>query len=277
MSANCSVFIQTLNEEENLPRCLACFAWSDDIVVLDSISQDRTEQIARAAGARFFQREYRGRAENQNWAVENIRFKHPWVYYSDADEVMPAALAREIQDLTARPDNPHAAYRLRRRDHFMGKWIKHSSQYPLWFVRLFRPEKIRWTRKANPVAQVDGSVGDLTNDYLHYPFSKGLSDWLWRHNRYSTYEAEENLRSLNEGDLRWRQIFSPDQAQRRRALKTLSFRLPARPLLKFLYMYFLRLGLLDGRPGFHYCLLQAMYEYQIALKLRELRRKETSC
>jgi glycosyltransferase involved in cell wall biosynthesis len=266
-----SIFIQTLNEENNLARCLDSFAWSDDIVVLDSFSTDATEQIARAYGARWVQHEYKGRAEHQNWAMEHISFKYPWVYYSDADEVMPVALAEEIASITADGKRLEVAYRVRRRDHFMGRWIRYSSQYPIWFVRLFRPDKIRWRRKANPIPEIQGPIGTLQNDYIHYPFSKGIADWLTRHNRYSSYEAEETLLSLTAQDLDLRALLSADPSVRRRALKTLSFRLPARPLLKFCYIYMARRGILDGIPGFHYCMLQAFYEYQITLKVRELR------
>jgi len=96
-----SVFIQTLNEEQNLPRCLRSVSWSDDIVVLDSFSSDQTLDIAKRSGARVFQRKYDGRANNQNWAVENIDFKYPWVWYVDADEVTTPELAREIQAVTS--------------------------------------------------------------------------------------------------------------------------------------------------------------------------------
>ncbi len=267
-----SIFIQTLNEEANLARCLESFQWADDIVILDSFSTDQTERIARAYNARWIQREYKGRAEHQNWAMENIPFKHPWVYYSDADEIVPPALAQEILAVTTAPDRHEVAYRVSRRDYFMGRWVRYSSQYPVWFVRLFRPEKIRWKRKANPVPDIDGPVGTLKNDYIHYPFSKGIADWLTRHNRYSTYEAEETLLSLAARDLDLKGLLSADATVRRRALKTLSFRLPARPVLKFLYMYLARRGVLDGSAGFHYCMLQAFYEYEITLKVRELRR-----
>ena len=272
MAPNVSIFIQTLNEEKNLAECLECFSWADDIVVLDSFSTDGTSSIARRYGARWVQHEYQGRAAHQNWAMENITFKHPWVYYCDADERVPPELAQEIVRVTAAPSRAEVAFMVRRRDQFLDRWIRYSSQYPLWFVRLFRPDKIRWSRKANPVPEIDGTVGELENDYLHYPFSKGLSDWLWRHNRYSTYEAEETLRSLQAGDFHLNELFSRDAAVRRRALKTLSFRLPGRPALKFFYMYLLHGGFLDGRAGFDYCLLQSFYEYQIVLKVRESQR-----
>lgn len=268
---NCSVFVQTLDEEANIAACLECFKWCDDIVVLDSFSSDRTEEIAKAHGARWVQHKYAGRAAHQNWAMENITFKHPWVYYTDADERVPPALAEEIMRLTSDPTREEVAYRVRRRDHFRDKWIPRSTNYPLWIVRLFRPEKIRWHRKANPIPVIDGTVGELKNDYLHYPFSKGLTDWIWRHNRYSSYEAEETLRSLAAKDLKIGDLFSTDRVTRRSALKTLSFRLPGRPILKFVYQYFLKLGMLDGAAGFHYCMLQSIYEYFIVLKVREIR------
>lgn len=265
-----SIFVQTLNEETNLPACLDCVSWSDDIVVLDSFSTDGTETIARDYGARFVQHEFCGRAEHQNWAMQNIEFRNPWVYYTDADEHVTSELAAEIRQVVGAPMRPEAAFRLRRRDYFMGRWIKRSSNYPLWFTRLFRPDKISWARKANPICHVDGPVGELQNDFLHYPFSNGFDRWFLKHNKYSTYEAEELIKSLQNQDFSWKELGSRDRAVRRRALKKLSFRAPARPVLKFVYLYFWRLGLLDGGPGLHYCLLQAFYEYQTLLKSREI-------
>lgn len=268
---NVSIFIQTLNEEQNIAACLESLSWSNDIVVLDSFSSDRTEEIVKSYGARWVQHEYEGRAAHQNWAMENIQFKNKWVYYSDADERVPKELAEEIMRVASDPEAGHVAYRVRRRDHYQGVWIKRSTSYPLWIVRLFKPDKIRWARKANPVPEIDGTVGSLENDYIHYPFSKGLTDWIWRHNRYSSYEAEETIRSLREGDLTISELWDRDPIVRRKALKTLSFRLPFRPLLKFVYQYVFRFGFLDGKAGFDYCLLQSIYEHFIVMKVRESR------
>lgn len=265
-----SVFIQTLNEESNLEECLKCFSWCDDIVILDSFSDDGTEEIAKKYGARWVQREYKGRAAHQNWAMENIEFKHSWVYYSDADERVPEALAREIAYTVANGDPDVVAYRVNRRDYFQNKWIPRSTNYPLRIIRLFKPDKIRWERKANPIPRVSGKVGELKNDYLHYPFSKGISDWVSRHNRYSSYEAEETIRSLQSNDFSPRELLDRDPVIRRKALKTLSFRIPARPMIKFIYMFILKRGFLDGGAGFRYCMLQSFYEFLIVLKAREI-------
>jgi glycosyltransferase involved in cell wall biosynthesis len=269
-----SAFIQTLDEEQNLPRCLESVSWSDDIVVLDSFSTDRTMDIAKAAGARVFQRPYDGRANNQNWAVENIEFKHPWVYYSDADEVVPAELRDEILEVTSDPSRPEVAYRVRFKNMFCGKWIRHSSGYPSWIARLWRPDKIRWQRKANPVAVIDGPVGFLKNHFYHYSFNKGFYAWFEKHNKYSSYEAVETIKELDKGSIDWKGLICKDPVRRRIALKHLSFRMPARPAAKFIYQYLLRMGFLDGGPGLTYCLLQSVYEYMIWCKVKELRRRE---
>jgi glycosyltransferase involved in cell wall biosynthesis len=268
-----SIFIQTLNEEENLPHCLESVAFSDDVVVLDSLSTDRTEELARAAGARFLQRKYDGRAANQNWAVENIRFKHPWVYYSDADEVVTPELRDELRRVVA-ADPREVCFRLRFKNMFMGKWIRWSSLYPTWVPRLFRPEKIRWEREANPVALVDGETGYLKEHFLHFTFNKGLAAWVDKHNAYSSREAAECLKSCQNQNFRLMKLLSKEPAARRRALKELSFHLPCRPALRFLYMYLLRGGFLDGSAGYHYCRLLTFYEYLIVLKIKEFHRRK---
>jgi glycosyltransferase involved in cell wall biosynthesis len=265
-----SIFIQTLNEEDNLPRCLQSVSFSDDIVVLDSFSSDQTEAIARTAGARFFQRHYDGRAANQNWAVENIPFKYPWIYYSDADEVVTPELRDEILQVVSDLNRKEVVYRLRYKNMFMGGWNRHSSMYPTWVPRLFRPEHIRWERGANPVPIVNGKEGQLQGHFLHYSFNKGMDAWFDKHNKYSRFEAIETMKELRNSTFRWRDLVRGNTASRRQALKKLSFRLPARPIIKFIYMYFFRGGWLDGIAGLHYCILQSVYEYMIVIKVREI-------
>lgn len=269
-----SILILTLNEEQNLPACLRSVAWSDDIVVLDSFSTDTTCEIAEAAGARVMQRRLEDWASHQNWAVANISFKHPWVYYADADEVVTDELRDEMLAIAADPRTPAVAYRVRFKNQFMGRWIRRSSLYPTWVLRFFRPEKVRWERLVNPVAVVDGPEGRLHGHFLHYSFNKGMAAWFDKHNRYSTQEAAEAIKSARGGTLRVRDLVTADPVRRRRALKELSWRMPLRPLLRFLYMYVLRLGFLDGWAGFTYCRLIAIYEYMIDLKVKELRRRE---
>lgn len=266
-----SVLILTLNEELNLTRCLESVAWSDDIVVLDSFSSDRTIQIARAHGARVYRRRF-DNERDQRAASLRLPFRHSWVYNPDADEIATPALRDEMLAAVQRKPS-HAAYRMRRRDMFMGAWLRHASLYPTWLVRLFRPEAIVFERILNVSCHVRGTEGRLQNDLLHYSFQKGLDSWFEKHNRYSSGEAAETLKSLASGRLDLAGLLSPDPVRRRRALKELSFRLPFRPELRFLYMYLLRRGLLDGRAGYHYCRLLAAYECMISIKVAELRRR----
>jgi glycosyltransferase involved in cell wall biosynthesis len=269
-----SVLILTLNEETNLPRCLESVKWCDDVVVFDSFSTDRTVQMAERSGARVIQRRFDNWSAHQNWALENIPFKHPWVYYSDADEVVTPELKEEMLQVAGQRENPHAAYRLRYKNFFMGRWIRHCGIYPIWILRFFRPEKVRWERVVNPTPVVQGSEGRLQSHFEHYSFNKGLAAWFDKHNRYSSGEAEESLKSLAGTGFQWAGLFSGAAPERRRAIRELSFRMPCRPCLRFLYMYFLNLGFLDGPAGYHYCRLLTIYEYMIVIKMQESRRRQ---
>ena len=269
-----SVLILTLNEESNLPRCLESVAWSDDIVVLDSFSSDRTGEIAKAAGARVVQRAFDNERSQRKAALE-VGFKHHWVYNPDADEVTPAALRDEMLRVVGDENRAEVAYRVRFKTMFMGRWVKHSSLYPTWVIRLFRPECVSFERSINLRYVVSGREGVLQNHFEHHTFNNGLNAWFEKHNRYSWHEAGESIRSLSKGSATVRDLFSRAPAARRRALKELSFRLPCRPFLRFVYMYLVRLGFLDGLPGYHYCRLLTIYEYMIVLKMKEIRRRES--
>ncbi len=266
-----SGLILTLDEEINIGECLDSLAWCDDIVVLDSGSTDRTRSTAAARGARIVTREFDDWASHQNWAVSHIGFRHPWVLYLDADERCPPDLRDEVLQRAAAGAS-ESAFRVRRKDFFMGRWLKHAQLYPTWLVRLFRPQRIRYERLVNPVAVVDGPIGELRSHILHYPFSHGVSHWVARHNRYSDMEALEAAKS-QERFAHAGALFSQDPNARRRALKDIFFRLPGRPLIKFAYYYGWRRGFLDGQAGLTYATLQAFYEYLIACKSIELDRR----
>ena len=154
----------------------------------------------------------------------------------------------------------------------MGKWIRHAMP-PGMIMRFFKPTKIKFERLVNPVPVIDGPHGYLSNYFEHYNFSKGLTEWFDKHNKYSLLEAMEGMK-LRAKPVGFSAIFSGDRFDRRRALKELSFKLPMRTAIKFCYLYFLQRGFLDGRAGFTYCKLQSIYEYMIVVKMRELARRE---
>ncbi len=267
-----SVLILTKNEEQDLPACLQSVAWCDDIHVFDSFSTDHTVEIAERAGATVCQRVFDNWAAHQNWGLRNIRFRHPWVFYLDADEratpELAASLLRAVQSA-----GENVAFRIRRRDFLLGTWLKHVQTSP-FYLRLFRPEKIRYERLVNPLSIPDGKVGELTGYLDHFPFSKGMQHWLDRHNSYSSLEARQIAQNrAAHSAFSLRQAFlAKDFHERRFHQKELFYRLPARPLVKFLMLYFARGGFLDGQAGFTYAMLQSFYEYMIVLKTREIER-----
>lgn len=266
-----SVLILTKNEEKDLPGCLQSVAWSDDAHVYDSCSTDRTVEIARDAGVYVTQRPFDNWSSHQNWGLANIKFRYNWVFYLDADERISPELVESSRRAVRSPEDK-VAFRVRRRDFWGEHWLKHvvASSY---YVRLFRPEKMHYERLVNPVSIVNGPVGELAGYLDHYPFSKGISHWIERHNSYSSFEAQQILSNRSSGhSFSLPQAFiASDPNLRRFHQKELFYRLPARPLVKFLLLYFGKRGFLDGRKGLSYAALQSWYEWMIVQKTKELR------
>jgi len=265
-----SILILTKNEQQDLPGCLDSVAWSDDIHVYDSVSDDATVAIAESRGAHVTERPFDNWAAHQNWGLANIKFKHPWVFYIDADERMTPELVEAVKAAAANPGE-RVAFRMRRRDFLFGRWLKHVQASP-YYIRLFRPERMRYERLVNPVSLVDGPVGDLTGYLDHFPFSKGFGHWINRHNSYSSFEAQQILANRAGGEKfsLLQAVVAADFHRRRFHQKELFYRLPARPLVKFLLLYVAKRGFLDGWAGLTYAALQAIYEYFIVLKTQEL-------
>jgi glycosyltransferase involved in cell wall biosynthesis len=270
-----SVLILTRNEALDLPGALASVAFSDDIHVLDSYSTDQTVAIAQAAGAHVTQRVFDNHAAHRNFGLA-LPFKHPWLLILDADERPTPALAAEIQR-TTQTAAPHVSgFRMRRRDFLFDTWLKHAQLTPL-YIRLVRPERSRYTRAVNEVLEVDGAILDLHEPLDHFPFSKGISYWVERHNWYSTLEAQLIHAQAGLQNPSWQAALRhPDQHIRRLHQKALFYRMPGRPLIKWCYMMFVRGAILDGPAGVTYATLASFYEYLIVVKTRELRLKRPS-
>lgn len=255
----------------NLSACMAAVSWCDDVVVLDSFSQDGTVSLAERLGARVYQRKFDHFAGQRNHALDHIEFKYEWILHLDADEIVTPELYAELRLVTS--IRGFDAFRIPSKTIFFGRWLRHSGMYPTYQVRLGHRDRLRFKQVGHGQREdlPPERVGTLYEPYLHYSFSKGLSEWFEKHNRYATDEAHETVRALAEcGGVDWRGLLSLDRTRRRWALKGLSFRLPFRPTLRFVYMYLWRRGFLDGRVGFTYCRLLAIYEYLIVLKTREL-------
>jgi glycosyltransferase involved in cell wall biosynthesis len=276
-----------MNEAQNIGPCLDSVRWADEVVVIDSHSTDGTVEIAREWGARVHQFTYKGGwPKKKNWALEEVPLAHEWVFLLDADERVTPELAREMADRIRDPQGCDGFY-VNRRLLFLGRWIRHAGWYPSWNMRLFRRPMGRFERpRADDIPNtgdvevhehvvLHGPSAYLRNDLIHHDL-KSVSHFVERHNRYSTWEAVvyASLRAGERNDGIGASLFGTP-LQRKRWIKTLWVRLPGRPLLRFLWMYGVKRGFLDGRPGLIFCLLMSFHEAVISAKLyeRELARR----
>lgn len=263
-----SVLILTLNEEANLPRCLASVHNCDDLVVLDSGSTDRTAEIARQAGARVFVRKFDNFAGQRNYAQREIPFRHAWVFHLDADEQFTPELDAECRDATTRTDLD--GFLVAPRMLWNGRWLPHCTDYPAYQSRFVRAPQFEFIEVGHGQREaLHMRVARLRSNYLHDLSSGGETEWLEKHRRYARAEARAHFASADAA--RWVDLFSSQALLRRRALKRLSYSFPFRPTLRFVYQYFLRRGFLDGAAGFRYCQLLARYEGFTSTELRRLR------
>lgn len=279
-----SVLIPAKNEEKNLPACLASVACADEIFVVDSQSDDRSVEICQEFGAQVVQFHFNGSwPKKKNWALENLPFRHEWVLIVDCDERITPELWEQID--RAIHSQECSGYYINRRVFFLGRWIRHGGRYPDWNLRLFRHAAGRYENLQtsdtpntgdNEVHEhviLQGKVGYLQADMLHEDF-RDIFQWLARHNRYSNWEARVYYNLLSgkgERGTIGAKLFG-DAVQRKRFLKRIWVRLPFKPLLRFILIYILQLGFLDGRAGFIYACLMSQYEHHIGVKLYELRR-----
>ncbi len=256
-----SVVILTLNEERNLPTCLASVEQCDDVVVLDSGSTDRTVEIATASGARVFTNPFRNFAQQRNHAQSDISFNHPWVFHLDADEQMTPELWQECVEATAKDRAPEIdGFWIAPKMIFQGRWIPRCTDYPAYQARLVRAPEFRFIQVGHGQREApEMRMEHLQESYRHDLSADSEDSWLAKHRRYAEQEANQHrdphLRSLHFHDL-----FSRDALSRRRALKQMSYSFPFRPELRFIYQYILKGGFLHGIPGFNYCLLLRRYE-----------------
>ncbi|HEY9851635.1 MAG TPA: glycosyltransferase family 2 protein [Leptolyngbyaceae cyanobacterium] len=266
-----SIYILTHNEEIDIAACIESAMLSDDVIVVDSFSSDRTVEIASNYPVRIVQHKFESHGKQRTWMLQNIPTKHEWVYILEADERMAPQLFNEC--LQAIQNLNYIGYYVAERVMFMGKWIRRSTQYPRYQLRLLRKNSVWFSDYGHAEREIcNGKTSFLKETYPHYTCGKGFSRWIEKHNRYSTDEAKETLYQLNTGKVNWRDLFfGRTEIERRRALKDLSLRLPGRPLVRFLYMYFILGSFLDGAAGFTWCILQAFYEYLIVLKVWEMK------
>ena len=273
MKCRLSVLVPTLNEEVNLPDCLASVVgWANEIWVVDSYSTDRTPEIARQSGANLMQHPFDGYAAQKNWALENVPFSCEWLLILDADERVSLELADEIRGIIAADGNGYDGFYLNRKLIFYGKWIRHCGWYPSWNLRLFRHMRGRYEqREVHEHLVLEGKVGYCKHDLIHEDL-RDMSFWIAKHNRYSSQEARElDMVRRGVGTTGLQASFFKGSVERKRFIKERIWpHLPGRAFLLFFYLYFFRLGFLDGKHGFLFCQMHAIFEQFTTAKLWEL-------
>jgi len=280
-----TVLVATKNEEANIGRCLAALSPARRVIVIDSHSVDSTVQISIEGGAEVVQFEYcGGYPKKLQWALDNLKIETPWVLLVDADEVVPEDLWNEIHQNISN-SNAHVAYMITKGFHFLGRRFRFGG-FSHSAVLLFRLGLAKFEEILNEASDsfdmeihhriiVNGSIGKLKTPLIHEDF-KGLTTYIDRHNRYSSWEARVRNNFIKTG--RWgKDTIKPrlfgDEQERRRFLKALAIRIPFEPQLWFLYHYLLRLGFLEGKPGLIASQIRASYIAQVRAKLYELRQQ----
>ncbi|MCB1735996.1 MAG: glycosyltransferase family 2 protein [Gammaproteobacteria bacterium] len=247
MRATLSAVVITRNEASRIKACLDALAFADEIVVVDSGSDDDTIAIARTAGARVIQQDWLGYGAQKQFAVAQAR--HDWVFCVDADEIPTTALRASIEQTLAAPSL--FAYRHPRCNRFMGRALRHGEGYPDWSLRLFHREHARWS--TDPIHEKvvsDGPVGTLHGDLMHNS-EEGIERYLSKQNRYTTLQAE--------------QMFA-------RGKRTGVATMLLSPVLRFVKFYVLKRGFLDGVPGLVHILIGCFNSFSKYAKLIALQR-----
>jgi len=265
-----TVIITTRDEELHIGRCIESVRGLGRVVVVDSESRDATREIAEASGAEVVKHPWEGYAAQKNWALTSVAADTEWALFMDADEFLTDQLRSEISN--AIEDSSAAGFYVARENVVLGRRLKHAWWYPDYQMRLFRPELARFEdRLVHEHVLVDGPTAHLDEPLIHENL-KGVGAWMERHISYAALEAREMRRSLaTNGNSGVQPKFLGSRLERRRAIKTrIWYRLPFRPAIRFLWLYIVKRGFLDGRAGRAYCELVAAYEALIDANLLEL-------
>ncbi len=252
-----SVVVITCNAASQLEACLRSAAFADELLVVDSGSDDDTVALAEHCGARVIHHPWLGFGPQKQFAVTSAA--HDWVLCLDADERVTPALQASIEAALAAPK--HLAYAFPRSNRFLGRYLRHGEGYPDWSLRLFDRRMARWSD--DPVHEkvlTAAIVGTLTGDLLH-DSAESIDSYLAKQNRYTTLAAEAAVAAMtaNHGS------------------KPVSVsRLWLSPLVRFIKFYFLRLGFLDGAAGLAHISIGCFNSFAKYAKILDLQKKRSN-
>lgn len=269
-----SIVILTFNDEIQIENCLDSLqGLSDDVVIIDSFSEDETLTICERFGARVYQNPFVNQAIQFNWGLDNIKLKYDWVLRLDSDEILPTKIKDEIKKVTMTETNFKGFY-LNRRMYWMGKWLRYGRMYPHFILRLFKNGFARYEEKTEEHLIVNGDVGFLDSDFLEDNKKNNLDYFTEKHLHTGRGELDEIQNPVVTGTDKSLKpkLFGPKVNRTRWLKENIYMRMPlfTRPFLYFFYRYFICLGFLDGKPGLIFHVLQAFwYRFYIDSKVYE--------
>jgi glycosyltransferase involved in cell wall biosynthesis len=239
-----SALVLTYNEESNIAECLKSISWIEQIVVVDSFSEDQTEEICRQYdNVDFYENKFKDFASQRNFGLDKIESE--WVFVIDADERVTEELRDEIIETLNQPEAE--GYEIARKNYFLGKWIKYCGWYPDYTLRLFK-SKYRYSGLVHESPQINGKIKKLENDFIHYTY-QDLASYVAKMNQYTSLDAQKKfVRGKNVG----------------------TAYILLRPLIEFIKKYIFKKGFLLGHQGLILSLLSIFYQFLKAVKLWEL-------
>lgn len=250
----------------------------DQIFVIDSHSTDRTCEIAGEYGVEVVQFNYSGNwPKKRNWALQSLPIRNDWVLILDGDERVDDQLFEEISIAVQR--NDIQGYYMRWKFIFLGRWMKHCWQHG-WMLRLFRHGTAEyedlglrgqggWDAEVHENIVLHSGRSERLRNWLIHDTRQDLSYWIRKQNEFSSWNAARRIQQLREPIPSIHNLFSRDPHLQRKWLKAVYIRLPFRPLFMFVWLYFFKLGILDGWEGYYFCRLRAIHEFNIAVKVFE--------
>ena len=247
ISKSITVLIPTFNVQSTVKTTLKSVEWADEIIVIDSFSEDNTIKIASEYGARVFQHEYINSAKQKNWAIQHC--SNEWIFQIDSDEILEEKAEGIIRNAIKNAGENIHCFKMPRKNHVLGKWVKYGGLYPDWEFRLFRKEHgIWWDREVHSKVIVPGEIGILETPLVHHGMPN-ISKQLSNLDRYTRYEADELIkRNIKFSFIKW--ILGP--------------------IYIFMKRYFLLQGYRDGWRGFFLAVYAGVYLFISHAKLKEI-------
>ncbi|MBU0998523.1 glycosyltransferase family 2 protein [Patescibacteria group bacterium] len=241
---NISSIIITKNEEKNIRRCLESVSFSDEIIIVDDYSNDKTLEIAQNYKAKIFQRKLNQNfADQRNFGLSKARAK--WVFFIDADEEVPVDLRNEIIQITSDPLNTKNGFFVKRKDYLFFKKLNHGEWGNKRILKLIKNESGKWVRDVHEVLKVDGKVDTLKSELNHYPH-KSLNDFIKSVNLFSSIHAVSNKKEGKKANM---------------------FKVIFYPFFKFIYNWIIREGFKDKDYGFIMSLMMSFHSFLAWSKL----------